>query len=178
MLRSVSAGCWSARPPRIRAITFTAQLHHLPYPRWITGLRYLVLARPRTRPSMVFLSVSSQFCAQASSRPPLTGWPLPFASSYRLMEPLGYIDGDPPTGDFHPISYCPCRAYTRRCTGRQFRCAPLPPVSLVVMGARLFAFSWASGLPVGCVPQASFTGSIAFRFVTGLAVSLLAAAGK
>jgi len=31
--------------------------------------------------------------------------------------------------DFHPIRSCPCRAYTRRCTRRQFRCAPLPPLS-------------------------------------------------
>ncbi len=73
-----------------------------------------LLARPRTRPSMVFLFVSSQFCDPASFRPPLTGWPLPFASDYRLITSLSDMDGDPPTGDFHPISYCPCRAYTNQ----------------------------------------------------------------
>jgi hypothetical protein len=46
------------------------------------GLRHLVLTRPGTKPSMRFLSVGSHLCAQASSRHPLAGLPLPSASSY------------------------------------------------------------------------------------------------
>ena len=38
-----------------------------------------------------------------------------------------------PTGDFHPISSCPCRAYTTACSGR----APLPRAS--ELGVRRFA---------------------------------------
>ena len=48
------------------------------------GLRHLVLTRPGTEPSMQFLSVGSHLCAQASSRHPLAGLPLPSASSYSL----------------------------------------------------------------------------------------------
>ena len=47
------------------------------------GLRHLVLTRPGTEPSMRFLSVGSHVCVRASSRHPLTGLPLPSASSYR-----------------------------------------------------------------------------------------------
>jgi len=46
------------------------------------GFRHLVLTHPGTRPSMRFLSVGSHLCAQASSRHPLAGLPLPSASSY------------------------------------------------------------------------------------------------
>ncbi|AGA33965.1 hypothetical protein TVNIR_2322 [Thioalkalivibrio nitratireducens DSM 14787] len=46
------------------------------------GLRHLVLTRPGTEPSMRFLSVGSHLCARASFRHPLTGLPLPSASSY------------------------------------------------------------------------------------------------
>ena len=45
------------------------------------GLRHVVLTRPETKPYMRFLSVSSHFCAQASSRPSLARPPLPSASS-------------------------------------------------------------------------------------------------
>jgi hypothetical protein len=46
------------------------------------GLRHLVLTHPGTKPSMRFLSVGSHLCARASFRHPLTGLPLPSASSY------------------------------------------------------------------------------------------------
>ena len=46
------------------------------------GLRHLVLTRPGGKASMRVLSVGSHFCAQASSRHPLAGLPLPSASSY------------------------------------------------------------------------------------------------
>ena len=51
------------------------------------GLRHLVLTRPGTEPSMRFLSVGSHLCARASSRQPLTGMPLPSASS--CFRPFG-----------------------------------------------------------------------------------------
>jgi len=47
------------------------------------GLRHLVLTRPEAKPSIRFLFVGSHVCARASFRHPLTGLPLPSASSYR-----------------------------------------------------------------------------------------------
>jgi hypothetical protein len=58
---------------------------------------------------------------QASSRPFLADWPLPFASSYCSIGPYRPTNTDPPTGDLHPISSCPCRAYTRRSSGPECR---------------------------------------------------------
>jgi len=84
------------------------------------GLCHLVLTRPGAKPSMRFLFVGSHLCAQASSRHSLAGLPLPSASSY--SRPEGH--SGTPTGDLHPISSCPCRAYTGATHGRQFRCAP------------------------------------------------------
>lgn len=74
------------------------------------GLCHLVLTRPGTGPSMRFLSVGSHVCARASSRQPLARLPLPSASSF--ICPLGHTGT--PTGDFHPTSSRPCRAYTTR----------------------------------------------------------------
>ncbi|MEJ1365609.1 MAG: hypothetical protein RPU42_11075, partial [Candidatus Sedimenticola sp. (ex Thyasira tokunagai)] len=51
--------------------------------------------------------------------PPLTGRPLPFASSYHLIGLLIAMDGDLPTEDFHLISSCPCWAYTKKCTRKK-----------------------------------------------------------
>ena len=41
-------------------------------------------------------------------------------------------NGGTPTGDLHPISLCPCRAYTRRSFGRKLRCASFAPHSFNV----------------------------------------------
>jgi hypothetical protein len=46
------------------------------------------------------------------------------------------------------------------------------------MGARLFAYRRVSVESRGFVPQARVTGIRAFRFIAGLAVSLLVALGK
>ena len=78
------------------------------------GLRHLVLPRPGTEPSMRFLSVGSHRCARASSRQPLARLPLPSASSF--ICPHGHTGT--PTGDFHPTSSHPCRAYTSQWSGR------------------------------------------------------------
>ncbi len=81
-----------------------------PVPR-TRGLRHQVLTCPGTGPSMQFLSVGSHLCARASFRPHLAVTPLPSASGYVSIS-------DTPTGDFHPIRSCPCRAYTARSTRR------------------------------------------------------------
>ncbi len=64
---------------------------------------------PETQPCMTFLSVGSQFCASASFPPALAGWQLPSASSYAALKARTVGS---PTGDLHPMSSCPCRAYT------------------------------------------------------------------
>ena len=89
------------------------------------GIRHLVLTRPGTGPSMRFLSVVSHFCAQASFEHPLTGLPL-----RRLVVTLVQIPDTTgaPTGDSHPISSCPCRAYTRRSASRRQKAARLSGV--------------------------------------------------
>jgi hypothetical protein len=54
----------------------------------------------------------------ASSRHSLAGLPLLLASSYRRSDRrVDHLDAGSPTGDFHPIDSCPCRAYTRACSG-------------------------------------------------------------
>jgi hypothetical protein len=63
---------------------------------------------PETTPSMMFLFVSSQFCAQASSPQFLADLQLPSASRYTcpILNKVGS-----PTEDFHLISSRPCWAY-------------------------------------------------------------------
>ena len=63
---------------------------------------------------------------------------------------------------FLPLLAVTC-CLTRRCTGRHVRCAPLPPVSLVV---ELNRFAWSESSGVGCVY--GLTGRCVF--VTGLQV--------
>ncbi|MDQ5769493.1 hypothetical protein, partial [Thiothrix subterranea] len=41
--------------------------------------------------------------------PALAGWQLPSASSYAALKARTVGS---PTGDLHPMSSCPCRAYT------------------------------------------------------------------
>jgi hypothetical protein len=69
------------------------------------GLRHLVLTRPETEPSMRFLFVGSHLCARAPSDKPSRTCPC--RRLIVILTPSG-----PPTGDSHPISSCPCRAYT------------------------------------------------------------------
>ena len=101
---------------------------------------HLMLTRPRTVPSMRFLSVGSHFCARASFRHPLAGLPLPSASGY--MGPIPNTTGAP-TGDLHPISSCPCRTYTRRCTRTAI---PLRPIAVGELGRYKRRYSWETNL--------------------------------
>ena len=64
-----------------------------------------------TRPCMRFLFVGSHLCTRASFAQPLAGLHLPSASGYHRYQNTG---AGSPTGDLHPISSCPCRAYQVR----------------------------------------------------------------
>ncbi len=64
---------------------------------------------PETQPFMMFLFVSSQFCARASSPQVLADLQLPSASSYNLRYHSDEVGS--PTEDFHLISSRPCWAY-------------------------------------------------------------------
>ena len=104
-----------------RALAFTTQPQHLPY-LLNPGLRYVVLTHPETGPC---LPVGRQVCCFCSS-----------ARSFALRLPSDGLSQLRPclrlvfllylktlqgshTGDFHPISSRPCRAYTNGCTGQQ-----------------------------------------------------------
>jgi hypothetical protein len=65
----------------------------------------------------------------ASFRPPLAGWPLPFASSLSSNHNMVF-DGDLPTEDFHLISSCPCWAYTS-CSSSHLWCRTFVPHAAV-----------------------------------------------
>lgn len=55
----------------------------------------------------------------ASSGHSLAGLPLLLASRYRRSDRrVDHLDVGSPTGDFHPIDSCPCRAYTLHWCGR------------------------------------------------------------
>jgi len=72
------------------------------------GLGHPVLTRPRAGPSMQFLFVGSHLCTPASFRPSLASGPC-----LRLMVvPVSFNRSVTPIGDLHPVSLCPCRAYT------------------------------------------------------------------
>ena len=123
------------------------------------GLRHLVLTRPGTEPSMRFLSVGSHLCARASSRPPLAGLPLPSASSF--ICPLGHTGT--PTGDFHPISSRPCRAYTIASTRTAKSGASLcfsPPVTRNVQDASAEMITARKCQPANASAAASTASSI------------------
>ena len=87
----------------------TAAFTVFPEPKDFVTLCPLV---PETRPSMRFLFVGSHLCARASSTQPLAGLHLPSASGYHGWAYGSRSHAGSPTGDFHPISSCPCRAYT------------------------------------------------------------------
>ncbi len=59
------------------------------------------------RPSMAFVLLGSQLCRRLPSDRPSRDCPC-----LKLVVVVEYLDGGSPTGDFHPISTCPCRAYT------------------------------------------------------------------
>ena len=91
-----------SRSPRIRTLTFPAQLHHLRWP-----LNHPASSSCANSPSAyasydVFVHQLAVL-RPASFRPFLTDQPLPFASSYHLIT-RRFIDGDLPTEDFHLIS--------------------------------------------------------------------------
>ena len=64
---------------------------------------------PETQPFMMFLFVSAQFCARASSPQILADLQLPSASRYNLRYHSDEVGS--PTEDFHLISSRPCWAY-------------------------------------------------------------------
>ena len=76
---------------------------------------------PGTRPRMTFLSVRSQFCLGLPSDPISRRRPC----LWLVVAIITSYDVGSPTGDFHPISSRPCRAYTRRFRGpKARRCCP------------------------------------------------------
>ena len=91
-----------SRSPRISAITFPAQLHHLRWP-----LNHMASSSCANSPSAYasydVLVHQLAVLLAASFRPFLTDQPLPFASSYHLISKR-VLDGDLPTEDFHLIS--------------------------------------------------------------------------
>jgi len=88
---------------------------------WLPASPYLLPPCSRVRQLAVLL--------QASFRPLLADQPLPFTSRCCPIFSKESTDCDPPTGDFYPISSCPCRAYTSSSTGQNTRCARIFPVS-------------------------------------------------
>ena len=91
-----------SRSPRIRALTFAAQPHHLQWP--LSHVASLSCAS--SPPAYALYDVLVHRLAvllRASSRPLLTDQPLPFASSSRQINHRS-TDGDSPTEDFHLIS--------------------------------------------------------------------------
>ena len=73
-----------SRSPRIRTLTFTAQLHHLQWP-LDHSASLSCSSSPPAYASYDVLVHQLAALLQASFRPFLTDWPLPFASSYRLI---------------------------------------------------------------------------------------------
>ena len=96
--------------PRIRTCAFSAQPPHLPYPLepWASSC----CANSPAEPSLLcdFCPSARTFALGLPSDTPSRACPCP-----RLVVIL--MTSGPPTGDFHPISSCPCRAYTISCTG-------------------------------------------------------------
>ena len=79
--------------------------------------------------------VGSHLCARASFRPPLAGLPLfRLVVTFVLQED---ITGTP-TGDFRPISACPCWAYTRRLSGHAYGTPLISHVGVTTNKGRLF----------------------------------------
>ena len=90
------------RSPRIRTLTVTAQLHHLRWP--FDHMASLSCASSPSAYALYDVLVHQLAVLLAASfRPLLTDWPLPFASSCRLIS-IRILDGDLPTEDFHLIS--------------------------------------------------------------------------
>jgi len=105
----------------------SADGHHLPYP-LNQGLRYHVPTYPRTRPSEPALAnagdVSVPFGKLRAGSGSLLCYRLPLHQASRLCSCLLLIIAvhlnktyrGSLIGDLHPISSCPCRAYTKHCT--------------------------------------------------------------
>ena len=108
----LSADRMLSRSPQIRACTVTALPHHLRWPLDHAASMSCAISPPAYASYDVFVHQLAVL-RPASFRPPLTGWPLPFASSYHLIPIIG-MDGDLPTEDFHLISSCQCWVYTRQ----------------------------------------------------------------
>ena len=84
IFRSVSVGRIPIRSPRIRTLTFTAQLHHLRWPLDHT-VSLSCASSPSAYASYDVLVHQLAVLPAASFRPLLTDQPLPFASSYDLL---------------------------------------------------------------------------------------------
>ncbi len=98
----------SSRSPRIRACTVAAQPRHLPDLPYHRASTCGAVSPQRSGPSMPFVFLGSQLCRGLPSDDP---------SRRRLCRKLVIrvvhsVDGGSLTGDLHPTSTCPCRAYT------------------------------------------------------------------
>ena len=80
------------------------------------GFDVLCRLTPRNQPPMAFLFVGSHLCTPASSPPNLAVTQLPSACTFVFMVLC--------TGDFHPISSRPCRAYTNGLSERSASAGP------------------------------------------------------
>ena len=109
----------SSRSPRIRACTVAAQPRHLPYPPNHRASTCCAVSPQGSRPSMAFVFLGSQLCRGLPSDDPSRGRPC----RKLVIIAVHSVDGGSLTGDFHPVSTCPCRAYTSACSGRP---APRP----------------------------------------------------
>jgi hypothetical protein len=108
-----ATGRQSSRSPRIRTCSVAAQPRPLACPPNHRALSCCADSPRGCRPSMAFVFLGSQLCRRLPSERPSRDCPC-----LKLVVGVKYIDGGSPTGDFHPISTCPCRAYTSQCSGR------------------------------------------------------------
>jgi hypothetical protein len=81
---------------------------------WVTGLCCVVPARPKAG-GLLCRSCSSQLGRRLP--PDLASRRRPCLGLVVLFMYLATHEGEPPTGDLHPINSRPCRAYTRDSSG-------------------------------------------------------------
>ena len=102
----------TVRPPRIRTDTVPEHRLIVPCPPSHRALSCCADLPQGGRPCMRFLFVGSQVCSRLPSAI--------FSRKYPCLTLVVYVrvtsHSDSATGDFHPISIRPCRAYTSHCT--------------------------------------------------------------
>ncbi len=104
----------SSRSPRIRTCTVAAQPRHLPYPPNHRASTCCAASPQGSRPSMAFVFLGSQLCRGLPSDDPSRSRPC----RKLVIRVVHSVDGGSLTGDFHPTSTCPCRAYTTNWSAR------------------------------------------------------------